>query len=90
MSQVKQATNQLAVDSAIHGWSVFPSSRLIPERKGNGASLHSAMLNFTNRSEIYLYLFTMIPSNLVQFQAPKIVSTGPHRSSQMHHEGQFL
>jgi len=31
----------------------FPSSRMIPERKGNGAALKSAMLNLINRYSIY-------------------------------------
>ena len=40
----------------------FPSSRLIPERKGNGAALQSSMLNLINRSEIYFDCVTIIPS----------------------------
>ena len=54
MCHVQQATNQLSINSAVHGGVFFPSSRLIPERKGNGAGLHSAMLNLTNRSDMCL------------------------------------
>ena len=49
----------------------FPSSRLTPKRKGNGEALHSAMLNFTNRSEIYLYQVTIIPSKFCAISSPK-------------------
>ena len=48
-----------------------PSWRLNPERKGNGEALHSAMLNLINRSEIYLYWVTIIPSNSWEFSSPR-------------------
>ena len=53
MCEVQEATNQLSIDSVQSmGGVCFPSSRLIPERKGNGVGLHLAMLKLTNRYDM--------------------------------------
>ena len=49
----------------------FPSTRLIPERKGNGVGLHSSMLKFTNRSYMYMDWVTIIPSECFSISSPK-------------------
>ena len=53
------------------GGVLFPSSRMIPERKGNGEAIHSAILSFTNSSYIYFYLVTIIPSEFLSISSPK-------------------
>ena len=53
------------------GGVLFPSSRLIPERKGNGSALHSAMLKLINRYDMYLNYVTTIPSNFFSILSPK-------------------
>ena len=53
------------------GGVLFPSSRLIHGRKGNGEDLHSAMLNLNNRYYIYFYLFTIIPSIFCSILSPR-------------------
>ena len=53
------------------GGVLFPSSRLIPERKGNGAGIHSAMINLNNRSYMYLDWVTIIPSEFCSISSPK-------------------
>ena len=49
----------------------FPSSRLIPERKGNDVGLNSAMLKFTKRSDMYLDWVTIIPSEICSISSPR-------------------
>ena len=56
----------------------FPSSRMIPERKGNGAGLNSTMLNLTNRYEIFWTNLPLSHHNVAQFRAPKIVLGAPN------------
>ena len=53
------------------GGVIFPSLRLIPERKGNGSALHSAMLNLNNRSYMYLDWVTIIPSKFCSILSPR-------------------
>ena len=53
------------------GGVLFPSSRLIPKRKGNGADIHSTMLKLSNRSDMYLDQVTIIPSEFFSISSPK-------------------
>ena len=53
------------------GGVLVPSSRMIPERKGDGEALHSAMLNLTNRYDMYLDIVTIIPSIFCSISIPK-------------------
>ena len=71
------------------GGVIFPSSRLIPERKGNDAGIHSAMLNLNNSSDMYLAKLPLSHQNFFQFQSPKIVLGAPNHSFQRHCGEQF-
>ena len=53
------------------GGVLFPSSRLILERKVNGSALHSAMLNLNKRSDMYLDRVTIISSEFCSILSPK-------------------
>ena len=50
---------------------LFLYSRLIHERKGNGEALHSTMLKLNNRSDMYLYWVTIIPSKFCSISSPR-------------------